>query len=129
MQHQSAASAYQQASFEHAPPLKIIRLMYAGAIRFLDQAAQLDPRAEAEAFSEKLRRADAVVAELRLSLDHDLAPELSRDLSSLYLFVERQLQDALLEQTVEPLAGARRVLFTLQEAWASIEVPAERLAG
>ena len=128
MESQSAASAYQEASFEHAPPLKIIHLMYAGALRFLDQAAQIDPQPNPEEFSDRLRRADAVVAELRMSLDHEVAPELCRDLSALYLFVERRIQDALLERTRDPLEGARDILVTLQGAWSSIEMP-RRLAG
>ena len=32
------AQAYQSAAIENAPPLKVIRMLYAGALRFLGQA-------------------------------------------------------------------------------------------
>jgi len=122
MKTTNAASVYKEALFENAPPLKIVHMLYEGALRFLAQAALLDPETEPARFSEKLRRVDRIVSELRLSLDHAQAPELCTDLNALYLFVERQVQDALLGQTREPLERAAEVLETLLDAWRSIEV-------
>lgn len=128
MNPRSAASTYREALFENAPPLKIVHMLYEGALRFLQQAAELEPRRAPALFSEKLRRAERIVSELRLGLEHGAAPELCRDLDALYLFVEREIQEALLQQSAEPLEAARRVLETLLEGWRSIEVGG-RLAG
>ena len=128
MNQRSAASAYKEAIFENAPPLKIVHMLYEGALRFLRQAEEVEPAREPAAFAENLNRASRIVGELRLSLDADAAPELCSDLNALYLFVERQIQGALLEQSTEPLADARKILETLLEGWRSIELP-ERLAG
>lgn len=38
MKQGNAAAAYKAARFENAPPLKLVQLMYEGALRFLDQA-------------------------------------------------------------------------------------------
>lgn len=122
MKATTAASAYKLAQFENAPPLKIVQMMYEGALRFLAQAEGIDPHADPAAFGARLRRAHAVVAELRLCLDHERARELSTDLNALYLFVERKIHDALLDRTVEPLADARAILEILLSAWRSVDV-------
>ena len=128
MNPQSAASAYKESLFESAPPLKIVHMLYEGAIRFLTQASQTDPQAEPALFAENLRRAERIVAELRLSLDHEQAPELCSDLNSLYTFVERLIQDALIDREATPLSEAVDILETLLEGWRSIQV-SERMAG
>lgn len=122
MNPQSAASVYAQATYESAPPIKIVHMMYEGALRAIEQAEALDPAAEAGAFSEKLNRADAIVSELRISLEPSHAPDLAAQLNSLYLFVESQIREAFLERTAAPLRSAREVLSTLLDAWQAIEV-------
>jgi flagellar protein FliS len=127
MNSASAASAYTQAKFENAPPIKIVHLMYEGAIRFIEQAEAIDPEVDAAGFTERLGRADAVVSELRISLEPVHAPELSERLNALYLFVEARIREALLECRVAPLPAAREVLETLFEGWKQLEVDASKL--
>jgi len=117
----SAASLYAQESIENAPPVKIVRIMYQGAIRFLDSASACDPCAPASKFQHWLARADEVVVELRLALEPGPAPEIARALSELYVFVEDAIRRARLEQSVEPLAPARTVLAKLLESWTAID--------
>lgn len=120
----AVASAYREAFFENAPPLKIVHLMYEGALRFLAQAERLDPRTHEHQFRDRLQRAEAVVCELRLSLDPERSPDLATQLGSLYDFVESQLRRAALDRTPDPLPAARRILETLLDAWKRIELEA-----
>jgi flagellar protein FliS len=132
MQPHAAVHAYREEAFENAPPLKIVRLMYQGALRFLDQAAASDPRDPASPFVQLVTRADAVVTELRLALDASVSPHVAGELERLYFFVESSLQRALVERSIEPLPGARDVLAKLLEAWSQVELeadPAVRGAG
>lgn len=122
MKPKSAASAYREAAIENAPPLKIVHLLYEGALRFIDQAVQIDPQQDFEAFQTKINRADAIVSELRLSLDHEAAPEISDKLNGLYLFAEDRLRTAFLERSTEPLPAARDVLNTLLDGWKQIDL-------
>lgn len=124
MDHRSAASAYKEACFEAAPPLKLVHLMYEGAVRFIAQAERLDPSREYRDFHDRLSRAEAVVCELRLSLNHAEALEISQQLSTLYLFVEGKLREALMSKRTEPLVHAREVLETLLDGWKRIDVTA-----
>lgn len=122
----AAASAYRQSSVESAPPIKIIHMLYDGAIRFLRQAQAIDPKADRFGFQEKIRRADAIVCELRLSLDPTHAPEFSEQISTLYLFVEDQLRAAEMESDPERIEVAVEVLQTLLDGWKQIEVDLAR---
>jgi len=122
MNSNAAAAAYQESAVESAPPLKIIHMLYEGALRFLAKAEACDPASDPQGFGGSLRRADAIVCELRLSLNPDQAPELAQNLSALYLFVEGQIQEALLEQAGEPIAPAREVLETLFDGWKHLDV-------
>jgi flagellar protein FliS len=125
MRHDSAAGAYRASSFENAPPLKLVHLMYEGALRYLGEAQACDPKADPARFLERLQRAEHVVCELRLALDPSGAPALTAQLESLYLFVEAEIRRALLEQDVSTLPAARDVLTTLLEGWKSVGRRAE----
>ena len=125
MNPKSAANVYREAAIENAPPLKVVHLLYQGALRFIDQAAQIDPESDVAAFQEKINRADAIVSELRLSLDHVPVPEITDQLNALYLFVEDRLRTAFLERSPNTLPEARNVLSTLLEGWLQIDVGAQ----
>ena len=106
MRNQSAASAYKQTTYDSAPPLKIVHMMYEGALRFIGQAQAMDPAGDAKEFDQILQKAAAVIFELRVSLDHEAAPELCRDLTALYLFSEDRIRMALFDRSTEPLTAA-----------------------
>ena len=122
MDTRSAASVYREASLESAPPIKIVHLLYEGALRLIEQAEGLDPRQAGQEFTNRLNRAGAIVSELRISLDHEPAPELSDKLNALYLFVEERLHEAQLDRRVEPLPAARDVLSRLLDGWKQVDV-------
>lgn len=118
----NVAQAYREAAFENAPPIKIVTLLYEGAIRFLDRAKAADPAEHAGAFTQACSRADAIVNELRCSLDHGHGSPVSGELDRLYLFVQQEIANAVLEKRPEPLAHARRVMATLLEGWSQIDL-------
>lgn len=121
----SAADAYLAASVESAPPIKIVRMLYQGALRFLAQAEAEDPTQPSSRFVEHCSSADAIVSELRMSLDREQdAGEITDNLEQLYLFCERSLHQAMLERSAAPIAGTKAVLQRLLDAWQQIEVQA-----
>jgi flagellar protein FliS len=122
MNPQSAASAYLEASIENAPPVKIVHMLYQGALRFLERAAKCDPNEPSSDFTHWLSRAEAVVSELRVALDSAAAPEVAEQLERLYLFVESEIFTAMTERKRQPIDNARSVLEKLQQAWAEIDV-------
>lgn len=128
MHSKNPIAAYQEASLESAPPIKIVRLLYQSAIRRMEQARRMQLPKDATAFNEALAKADAIVTELRFSLDHRRSAELCQRLEGLYLFVEDQLGHALAERQSEALEPAVRIMRTLLDAWEQVEVQAGRAA-
>jgi flagellar protein FliS len=122
MSSHDAADAYRQATFENAPPLKIVRMLYQGALRFLREARAIDPTEDRARFVERLGRADAIVAELRCSLDFEKGGEISRQLEELYGFVTEQLSGAIVDGDVAQVDEATRVLETLLAGWNQIDL-------
>ena len=122
MDARDAASTYRESAFENAPPIKIVRLLYQGALRFLDQVEQVEAGGAGSRFAYFVMRADAVVTELRVALDKHPAPQIADNLEQLYLFVEERLRSAIREQSKVPLEEARAVLADLLQAWLHVEV-------
>ncbi|MCP3914792.1 MAG: flagellar export chaperone FliS [bacterium] len=128
MDVQAAAQAYRSSSIENAPPIKIVRMLFEGAIRFLDRAAKEDPSDPKSEFVNLLHRTDAIVSELRLAIDHSAETEVTGNLEALYLFCETEIGRASLDRSTEPLVGARDVLVTLLSAWRQVEIDMTRTA-
>lgn len=128
MNHADAAEAYRRSSVENAPPIKIVRLLYEGAIRFCAKARECDPRDPRSEFVEYASRVEAIVTELRVSLDHTLNDEVTESLEQLYLFCESELTKAFVERSAAPLENVERVLRTLHQGWQHVEAETTRTA-
>jgi len=120
MDSRTVSDVYLESTLETAPPIKVVRLLYEGALRFLDQAAAADAKHPRSPFVDCLTRADLIVAELRLSLEHQQAPQVAADLERLYLFAEGRIQEALRLREHAPIAEARAVLVRLFDAWSQV---------
>ena len=128
MDQNTAANAYRQASIENAPPVKLVRLLFEGAIRFLDRAAAEDAGDPRSSFLHFVGRTDAIVSELRLSIDHEIGGEVTENLERLYVFCEDELGNASIERCADRLPAVRNVLETLLEAWRAVEIESTRVA-
>lgn len=117
-----AAQTYRQSSVENAPPIKIVRMLFEGALRFIDRAAACDPATQRREFAQWIGRADAILSELRIALEREPSPELAGGLEQVYEFAQWELAQALARGDIQPLASARKVLATLLEGWRSIEL-------
>lgn len=118
----TAANAYKQASIENAPPIKIVRMLYEGALRFIDRAELATSEGDLTQRGYWISRTEAIVAELRASLDVSVAPDVGGELDRLYEFCQHQLAEAYLAKEGSGLSTARGVLQSLLEAWKSVEV-------
>ena len=115
MKPNSAADTYKAASVETAPPLKIVRMLYEGALRFLGRAEDAGiETAEGRAW---VGRADAIIKELRISLDPSKDQEICEQLEGLYLFCEDELSRTLEEMDSTGIGNTREILEILKDAW------------
>ena len=115
-------TAYRQAAIENAPPLKLVRMMYQGSLRFLAQASEAFDEGDLPRFNERVGRAESIVSELRCSLDNSAAPELCTELESLYLYTSARLIEAIADSSMDRVEEARGVLKTLLSAWNDLEM-------
>ena len=115
MKKNTPADAYMAASVETAPPLKIVRMLYEGAIRFISRAK--DAGIETREGGAWVGRADAIIKELRISLDPNRDTEVCEQLGGLYLFCEEELARAVEDKDEAGLTNACEILGILKEAW------------
>jgi flagellar protein FliS len=125
MNHREAADAYRRAAIEHAPPIKLVRMLYAGALRFLEQAMAEDPRDPRSLFIDRVDRVDRIVSELRLALVASPSPEVFEQLEQLeqlYVFAETRLAEAAAQRSHNPRPAVKNVLETLGDAWNRVDL-------
>lgn len=127
MDARNAAHAYRQSSLENAPPVKIVRLLYEGAIRFLGRALGR-PVTDSER-ARWLGKADAIVKELRCSLEPGHDPSLAENLEQLYLFVEDRIAQARTSGEDVAIEEATSILETLLDGWRHVESGGLSLGG
>ena len=127
MKSTNAAAAYRTATFDNAPPIKILRMLFEGAIRFLKYAEDLEPGTDD--YRNQIRKTDKILGELRATLDHQPSPEIAANLENHYLFAQEELASAFLNGERERIGPVREVLETLLDGWNQAQVQLSRQNG
>jgi flagellar secretion chaperone FliS len=112
--------AYRESAILTAPPERLVVMLYDGARRFLHQAAVAMRGRDVPASHERLRRAEAIVDHLRVTLDMEQGGEVAARLEAIYDFCTRQLAEARMRQEPELLDQVGELLGELRDAWAQI---------
>lgn len=128
---QANLESYRSTEVSTASRLKLLIMLFEGAIRFINQAEEAMRTGEIPTKGVMIGKALAIVNELQSTLDHDQAPEIAANLERLYEFVQERLVRANIENQTQPLIQALRVLKTLHSAWVEVsqKSPAELSAG
>ena len=115
----AAHGAYKQGLVTAAAPLRIVVLLYEGAIRFARQAQERfdDPAVRGTA----LGRTHRIVSELLASLDHERGGEIANNLDGLYNYLLDSITKANVDLDRKSLKSVVKVLETLLSAWRRIE--------
>lgn len=117
---QSSARHYQQAQFATVDRGQLLLMMFDGAQRFLAQAEQRLPADDVAGFVTALGRAQAVIAELLSTLDHQRGGEIARNLDRLYRFMLDHLVEANLAKSVKHVGQVRRILGIIGDGYREI---------
>ena len=67
-----------------------------------------------------MRRAEAIIDELTVTLDHERGGEVASRLQGIYAFCRRHLIEAAIEQDPAKIEEVSELLGELREAWAEI---------
>jgi flagellar secretion chaperone FliS len=99
-----------------ADPVKLVCMLYRGAMEATGAARRHLQAREIQQRSRQILRAVAILRELSRSLDPRYE-EISRPLRELYGYMQTRLLEANAKQIDAPLAEVERLLSTLHEGW------------
>jgi flagellar protein FliS len=111
------ASPYQEHVVTSAEPIKLVELLYEGAVRFILRGRQSIADGDIEGAHNNILRAYAIVAELQATLNLSEGGEIAANLERCYEYALFLLQDANIRKVQQPLDDALRVIEPLLEAW------------
>ena len=121
--YQVAGDAYQSQAVGTAGPLQLVLMLYDRALAAVarsEWALKNRERGSIEVAHKELTRAQDIVTELMMSLDHDQGGEISSSLNAIYQFCLDRLVDANLRKDPAALPFVAKSLTDLREAWAHI---------
>ena len=115
----SSHDHYRTQAATTASPAQLVLMLFDGALAEVaraDRALQASP-VEVEEVHDCLSRAQAIVTELSLTLDHDRGGEVAANLGSLYTFCLERLIEANVRKSGEVLGDVRDVVAGLRDSW------------
>ena len=115
------AQAYFISQIESASPVQRVILLYDGAIRFLETAAEQMGRREFESSTLANIRAQNILVELRTALDFKAGGDVAPTLHRYYGRHLRSLAEANLRRDPAVLAEVAASLREMREAWSTVE--------
>lgn len=113
-----AANAYRRQAVDTAKPIDLVVMLYDGLLQSLDKATEAIEARNLEQQNHQLLRAQRILSELSAGIDLDRGGEIGGNLMRIYSFCMARLIEANLQDKVEPVLQARRVLAPLRDAWA-----------
>jgi flagellar secretion chaperone FliS len=119
---QNAVAQYRKVQSTTTSPAELLLALYDGLFRFLNEAKVALQNGDTAKARNLNSRSYAILSELAIALDPEIAPELCANLQSLYGFCMDRLRGANRSGAVEPVEDVIRVLTPLREAW-RIAVP------
>ena len=114
-------AAYRQQAILTAPPGRLVVMLYDGCLRFLFQSAHAMREGDRQTSLQRMRRAEAIIDELTITLDHDRGGVIASRLQGIYAFSRRQLLDAWRDGDADKIDEVSGLLSELRDAWAEIE--------
>jgi flagellar protein FliS len=118
---------YLEAEVLSADPVKLVRLLYRGAIDAVRAARQHLASRDIGKRSLEINRAWAILQELTCSLDYAQGGDLTVKLARLYAYMQARLIDANVKQAAAPLEEVESLLITLSEGWQAANPPAAQV--
>lgn len=106
---------YRQSSVQTSTPSQLVVMLYDGAIRFVNTAMNGLQQGKYEVVNVNLGKAQTIVSELMSTLN--FAYPISKDLFSLYEYINHLLIQSNIKKQEAPAAEALGYLAELRETW------------
>lgn len=115
--------AYLEDEILNADPVKLVRMLYSGALDATGAARQHLASGAIRQRSRQIMKAWEILFELRSSLNQQQGGEIGRSLAGLYTYMQGRLMEANTQQSDAPLAEVESLLSTLGDAWQGVKPP------
>jgi flagellar protein FliS len=106
---------YRQSSVQTSTPAQLLIMSYDGAIRFVRLAMEALSKRDFEKTNLNLGKAQTIMSELICALDYNY--EISKNLYSLYEYINHLLVEANIRKSPEKAEEAIGYLIDLRETW------------
>jgi len=117
MTYNNRSSFYKETSINTASPVKLVVMLYEGAIRFLTQAAGAMRKGDLIGKGEAVKRAVAIIQHLQFTLDMENGRDAARQLETVYVDVLNRALEGSTKLDVAAIEEAIKVLSELLPAW------------
>jgi len=109
-----ARSSYQAQAAETAGPAQLVLMLYDGALSAVARARQAH---DLQTINRELLRAQDIVTELSVTLDHERGGPMAGNLAALYQFCLDRLVEANVNKDVDDLDAVSSLLQGVRDAW------------
>lgn len=116
-----ARKFYEENTVATASPLRLVVLLYDGAIKFFKLAERAFAEGDAVLARMHMAKAERIILELLGSLNVEEGGEIAENLFALYRFILRECARTTSENYTVTLPGIIRILSGLREAWKELE--------
>lgn len=119
--HEAAGNVYRAQAVETASPVQLVMMLYDGALGAIAIAERaLGSHKDVDIAHRELTRAQDILTELLLALDHEQGGDIAAGLGAVYDYCLYRLTSANLAKDPAPLAEVSRWLSSLREAWVHV---------
>lgn len=106
---------YRQSAVQTSTPAQLVIMLYDGAIRFVKAGVEGLNNRDLQKANHNFGKAQTIVSELMCTLDHSY--DISKNLHSLYDYINFLLIQSNVKKNIEPAEEALSYLTDLRETW------------
>jgi len=110
-----ALNTYFNTKVTTATPGELTLMLYSGCVKFLKLALKSMEEGDYEQKNNNLIKASNIIDELLITLD--MKYEISRSLSSLYIYIKELIISANIKSQKEPLLESIQLVTELKDTW------------
>ncbi|WP_404322641.1 flagellar export chaperone FliS [Cytobacillus firmus] len=110
--------SYQQNSVNTASPGELTLMLYNGCLKFIHQAKKAIEEKNIEMKNTNIQKAQSIIQELMVTLNMDI--EVSKNIMSLYDFMNRSLMEANIKNDVSILAEVEGLVTEFRDTWKEV---------
>lgn len=115
---QRAMNAYQKNSIMTASPAELTLMLYDGAIKFCNIALIAMGKGNIQRAHENIKKAEAIITELRASLDRKYP--VWEDFERVYKYIYENLVEANMKKEAAPLEEALKRIREMRDTWKEV---------